>query len=168
MSRAKSCCQWISFRYKSGGCRMTFPGWGRGTPRWVNWVSWFACASIRSEPMATAIASLNPYSVFISARSGFLSKKEDDYLVRYRRTNRMLATRHLYPFFLMNEKIWNAMENLHFSQKAISFRGTEEELLGVKDLFVGRCRWLRSCWRGLSFRTSPNGWARLTHFGKGN
>jgi len=74
MSRAKSCCQWISFRYKSGGCRMTFPGWGRGTPRWVNWVSWFACASIRSEPMATAIASLNPYYVFLSARSGFLWK----------------------------------------------------------------------------------------------
>ena len=43
----------------------------------------------------------------------------------------------------MNEKIGNAMETveyLHLSHQAISFRGTEEELLGVKDLFVGRCR----------------------------
>jgi hypothetical protein len=43
----------------------------------------------------------------------------------------------------MNEKIGFAMETLeypHFSHQAISFRRTEEELLGVKDLFVCRCR----------------------------
>jgi len=55
-----------------GGCRMTFPGWG--TPRWVNWVSWFACASIRSEPMATASASLNQYSVFLSFTGSIIER----------------------------------------------------------------------------------------------
>lgn len=99
----------LSLEKQDGGAvEWLFPGWG--TPRWVNRVSWFACASIRSEPMATASASLNPYS-FLSFGSIRVSKKEDYYLVRYRRTNRMLLGNSLVSFCINEWKDWKCNGN---------------------------------------------------------
>lgn len=119
-----------------GGCRMTFPGWG--TPRWVNWVSWFACASIRSEPMATASASLNQYSVFLSFTGSIIErwvwKKEDYYLVRYRRTNRMLLGNSLVSFCINEWKDWFCNGNFRIPA-----------LLSSSNFFPQN--WRRASWR---------------------